>query len=115
MEDRDTTIEPEATALKQSTGATYPKGRTSDKDLWDKLEILFGPILSFVSALVVITIAYFVKDSVDNALRERQLEIASAEAMQPLIAKLRTLTVPLEDAQAAALSLAAWAQATTGA
>jgi hypothetical protein len=78
------------------------------KDWWDKFGILAQAVGPVVAALLVLIIGFQIKDSVDLGLRERQLEISSAQGMHNLIAELQRDGLTRDKADAAAIALTAF-------
>ncbi len=83
----------------------------NQKDWWDKFGILAKAVGPLATALLVLIIGFGIKDSVDFALRQRQLEISSAQGMQEMIAELHRGNLTKSDAEAAATALAAFGPA----
>jgi len=65
----------------------------------------YGVIIGAGMSLLIFVLGYFLKDTVDLALRERQVELASAEAVQGLVLQL-VGTGTGEEQSAAAVALA---------
>lgn len=76
---------------------------TPKKDSWDKVSILSKILFPIVAGVI----AYFVKDTVDLALRRQEAEISSARGMEQQIAILQNPSNQ-EVADGAAIALAAY-------
>jgi hypothetical protein len=66
------------------------------------------PLSKLILPLALVLITYWIKDSVDIALKERQLEVQTAQGMQAALTTLRTDGVTANAADAAALVLASF-------
>lgn len=78
------------------------ENKCAKKDFWDKFKV----VAPFISAIVVIFIAYYLTDSVKLALQERQLELSNVKAMQELMVKLSSPDGSREEKEATAVTLA---------
>ena len=71
---------------------------------WDKLAVL-API---VQAILLAIVTFFLTGRVTNAIQRKQIEVSSVSAMRELIGKLGDEKITLADANAAAMTLAAF-------
>jgi hypothetical protein len=92
------TVEEKVKALQEDV----EKLKAKPKDKWDKLQAAS----TLISGLLVFGIGYWVKDSIDLAREEQQLQLANVTEMQELLVKLPAATA--DEAAAAALTLAAF-------
>lgn len=76
------------------------------KDIWD----ILNAVAPLITGGVVALFLFFVKDSVDLALKERQLEVTSVTGMRELLVKLRGGKLDENEAEATAIALAAFGQ-----
>jgi hypothetical protein len=72
------------------------------KDWWDKLSAVSG----IISGIAIALLGFYLTGRVENALKERQMQIDSAKDMQQLVADVNTKSD--SDASASALTLAAY-------
>jgi hypothetical protein len=73
---------------------------------YDKFLRTVNAFSAIIAGTLVACVAYFLTDSVNHALQQHQIEVASGQAMQILTATLRDSHVEKPAAEAAALSLA---------
>lgn len=80
------------------------------KDVWERLQAI-GPVLTGV---VVAVLGYWLTDSVNTALRRQELQLANAREMRELLATLVSETSSGEQAEVAALTMAAFGPPAVG-
>jgi len=60
----------------------------------------------FVTGLVILAVGYWLKDSLDLAIKERQLDLSYVKEMQVLVSKLELPATPVPELDSAAVQLA---------
>lgn len=86
------------------------EAKTGGKDKWDKIAVLGNLLVPILSAVVVLVVGWYIKDSIEIALRQQEVEISAGAGMADLLTGLRGAATPSE-AEAAAVSLAAFGRA----
>lgn len=79
-----------------------------NKDNWDKAEILGKIAGPLVVGLVIGFFGYWLKDSVELAFKQQEIELSSAAAIQGLVADLLRPNATQVQADAAALAMASF-------
>jgi hypothetical protein len=74
------------------------------KDVWD----IISTLSPFVTAIVIFVATFVLKDSVDQALSKEQLHLSSVKDMEEQVLALRKTSVTKDEAEAAAMTLAAF-------
>jgi hypothetical protein len=74
--------------------------------IWDRLNTL-GPI---ITPIIVLVIGYWLKDSVDNAIKRQELQLSNVKEMREELAAIQKADVTPEAVQASAFTLAAFGQ-----
>jgi hypothetical protein len=97
-----TPLEKRVEELEAKTRALQPKKR----DGWDKLQALGGILTALTTALV----GYFLTGSVNMALEKRKLESTNVGQMRDLIRSFNSDKIESGDAEAHALTLAAFGE-----
>jgi hypothetical protein len=77
---------------------------TKRKDAWERLQAV-GPLLTGV---VVAVLGYWLTDSVNAALKRQELQLSNAREMRELVATLLNADTTAEQADVAALTMAAF-------
>lgn len=80
------------------------------KSGWDILAI-FIPL---VQGLLLAAVGYFLTDSVNRALKERELDLSNAKEMRELLLKMNAPGITATDAEATALTLTAFGRYAVG-
>jgi len=93
------------TATPTGTPDAAPAPRRSKAETFN---LWAEPLSKLILPVVLVLMTYWIKDSVDIALQERQLEVQTAQGMQAALTSLRTDGVTASAAEAAALVLASF-------
>ena len=74
------------------------------KDGWDK----FQSLSSFLSAIIVLLASLFITNRVEQALKERQLQLANVKEMEQILEKITDVRASPDTVRSASLTLAAY-------
>jgi hypothetical protein len=74
------------------------------KDFWDKL----GVFMPLIQALLLASVGYYLTDSVNQTLRERELELSNVKEMRESLVKIYSPGVDRAELTASALALTAF-------
>jgi hypothetical protein len=109
LEERVSALEaaPRVKTVDERLAALEAKPAPRRRDSFDWLGLLLGPL---VGPVLLFALAILFKDSVDQALRARQLELESGEAIDKLLTTLYG-PVDTQGASVAALTLASYGRA----
>jgi hypothetical protein len=88
--------------------AGLPSAGMPRRSVAETFNLWADPLSKLILPVALVLITYWIKDSVDVALKERQLEVQTAQGMQAALTSLRTDGVTASAADAAALVLASF-------
>lgn len=75
-----------------------------DKDAWDKVAV----VMPLLQALLLALVGYYLTESVNQALRERELELSNVKEMRDILVNLYAPNVNSTESAASALALTAF-------